>query len=63
MECNAGGIDRVLRVITGLVLLGLTVADIIGMWGWIGVIPLLTGIMGFCPLYTVLGISTCQVKN
>lgn len=63
MKSNAGSIDRGLRVIVGLVLVGLTVAGTIGVWGWIGVIPLVTGSIGFCPAYSIFGISTCPMKN
>ena len=63
MKANAGTIDRALRVIAGLVLVGLAVSGTIGMWGWIGVVPLVTGLIVFCPAYTILGISTCSMKN
>ena len=63
MKCNEGTIDRVLRVIVGLVLVGLTVTGTIGVWGWIGVVPVLTGLIGFCPAYTILGFSTCPMKK
>jgi Protein of unknown function (DUF2892) len=63
MKCNSGGIDRVLRVIIGLVLIGLAATGTVGVWGWIGVVPLLTGAVGFCPLYTVLGMNTCGTKS
>jgi hypothetical protein len=63
MKCNAGGIDRALRVIVGLVLIALTATGTVGMWGWIGVVPLVTGAIGFCPAYTLLGMNTCGVKN
>ncbi len=63
MKCNSGGIDRVLRVIVGLVLVGLAATGTVGMWGWIGVVPLLTGAIGFCPLYPLLGINTCSIKK
>ena len=63
MKSNAGTIDRVLRVVVGLVLVGLTLAGTIGVWGWIGVVPLLTGVIGFCPAYTILGMSTCPMKK
>ena len=56
--CNVGGIDRIARILVGLVLLGLTYSGIVGAWGWIGVVPLFTGIFSFCPLYTLLGINT-----
>jgi hypothetical protein len=63
MKPNEGSIDRALRVIAGIVLLALTYTGAIGMWGWIGVVPLLTGLIGWCPLYTVLGINTCPMKK
>ena len=62
MKTNVGGIDRILRIVIGLVLIALTLTGTIGVWGWIGVVPLLTAAMGFCPLYTVLGFSTCPLK-
>lgn len=63
MQANAGKLDRILRVIVGLVLLSLTVIGSQSMWGLVGLVPLLTGLMGFCPLYTVLGIKTCPVSS
>lgn len=60
---NVGGIDRIVRIIAGLALIGLTLSGTIGAWGWIGVVPLLTAAIGNCPLYSVLGFSTCPVKN
>jgi hypothetical protein len=63
MKTNEGTLDRALRVIAGIVLLALTYTGTIGMWGWIGVVPLLTGALGWCPLYTVLGFNTCPMKK
>lgn len=62
-KSNVGGIDRIARIVIGLVLIGLTLMGTIGAWGWIGVVPLLTAALGTCPLYTVLGFSTCPVKS
>ena len=59
MKTNEGTVDRALRVIAGLVLIGLALAGVIGPWGWIGVVPLLTGAVGICPLYAMLGLNTC----
>lgn len=65
MSKNVGAFDRVLRIVLGLALLGCVVAfnGNARWWGLIGVVPLLTGLVGACPLYSVLGISTCEVKK
>jgi hypothetical protein len=63
MKVNEGTIDRVLRVIAGLVLVTLAATGTIGVWGWIGVLPLVTGAVGFCPGYAIFGISSCPVKK
>ena len=63
MKTNVGGIDRILRTAIGLALIALTLTGTIGVWGWIGVVPLLTAALGFCPLYTVLGFSSCPMKK
>jgi len=63
MKINEGGLDRALRVIVGLALIGLTLAGQIGVWGWIGVLPLATGLIGWCPAYGLLGIKTCKVPE
>ena len=60
-ECNEHAFERVARVWFGLVLLGLMTTHTIGAWGWVGVVPLATGIVGHCPLYQVFGISTCPM--
>ncbi len=60
---NVGTIDRILRIVVGLALVGLTLAGTIGPWGWIGVVPLLTAAIGSCPLYTVLGFSSCATRR
>ena len=62
MKSNVGGIDRMLRIVLGLVLIGLTLSGTIGVWDWIGVVPLATGFISFCPLYPLLGINTCAKK-
>lgn len=59
MKANVGTIDRALRIVAGLVLIGLTLSGAIGVWGWIGVVPLATGIFRFCPAYMPFGLSTC----
>jgi Protein of unknown function (DUF2892) len=62
-KSNVGTIDRVLRIVLGLALIALTLTGSIGAWGWIGVLPLLTAALGSCPLYTLLGMSTCPLKG
>ncbi len=59
---NEGSLDRTLRVVVGLFLIGVAVTGR-GAWGYIGVVPLLTGLMGTCPLYSLLGINTCGLKQ
>jgi Protein of unknown function (DUF2892) len=63
MTSNVGGIDRILRIGAGVVLLGLAATGTVGAWGWIGVVPLLTGAIGFCPVYPLLGLNTCPMKK
>jgi len=59
MKQNVGGIDRAVRILVGAALIGGSLAGVIGIWGWIGVVPLLTGAVGWCPAYCPLGIKTC----
>ena len=63
MTVNEGTLDRALRVMAGLALIALTLTHVIGVWGWIGVVPLVAGAVGFCPLYAVLGIRTCPIRK
>ncbi|GAM05699.1 MULTISPECIES: DUF2892 domain-containing protein [Novosphingobium] len=58
-KANVGGIDRLLRIALGIVLIALVFVGPKTPWGWIGVIPLVTGFVRICPLYTLLGIRTC----
>ncbi len=62
MARNEGTIDRALRVIVGIVLIVMALRGMYTPWTWIGVVPLLTGLVGTCPLYSVLGVSTCKVR-
>ena len=63
MKTNEGTIDRAVRIIAGLILIALTATGTVGVWGWIGIMPLLTGAIGFCPAYSIFGISTCPMKK
>ena len=60
---NEGTIDRTLRVIAGAALVSLVFVGPETPWGWIGIVPLVTGLVGNCPVYSLLGISTCPVKR
>ena len=63
MKVNEGVLDRSLRVAAGVALIALSALGIIGPWGYIGVIPLVTGAVGLCPLYSMLGISSCPAPR
>lgn len=63
MKVNVGTIDRTLRIVAGVVLIALTFLGTIGAWGYIGVVPLLTGLLGVCPAYSLLGLNTCSLKK
>ena len=63
MKANVGTIDRTVRIVVGLLLIGLTLGGVIGMWGWIGLLPLASGIFRFCPAYGLLGIKTCKLRH
>jgi hypothetical protein len=62
MKFNVGGVDRILRIVIGLVFIALAATGTVGWWGWLGVIPLLTGVVRFCPLYSLVGMNTCPMK-
>jgi len=59
---NVGSIDKVLRVLVGVIALSLVFIGPQTAWGWVGVIPLMTGLVSFCPLYKVIGLKTCSTK-
>jgi Protein of unknown function (DUF2892) len=63
MKTNVGGIDRALRIVVGLVLVGLAATGTVGWWGWLGLLPLATGAVGGCPPYSILGINTCSMQS
>lgn len=62
MDRNEGNVDRTVRAVAGVALIGLTLGGVIGAWGWIGVVPLATAALGWCPLYSVFGINTCGMR-
>ena len=63
MKTNVGGIDRILRVIAGIILISLAATGTVGLWGYIGIVPLLTGLFRFCPAYAIAGLSSCPKEN
>lgn len=63
MKTNEGNIDRILRIIVGAALIAIVFVGPQTPWGWIGLVPLITGLVGFCPLYAILGINSCPVKS
>ncbi len=63
MTVNVGNIDRIVRIVGGLALIGLAITGTIGVWGYIGVVPLLTALFRVCPAYSLLGINTCGVAK
>lgn len=63
MKMNVGNIDRILRIVIGLVLIALAATSTVGVWGYIGIVPLLTGLFKFCPAYSLLGVNTCPMDK
>lgn len=63
MTRNVGSIDRGLRIVAGLLLLGLGAFGPLGWWGLIGLVPLTTGLMSSCPAYSLLGVNTCPAAR
>ena len=70
MTANVGSVDRILRIVVGLLLIAWATGILTSLvpsvtpsvWGWIGVVPLFTALVGFCPAYTLLGMNTCARK-
>ncbi len=63
MKTNIGSIDRVVRIIAGVTLIALAATGIISVWGYFGVVPLLTAFVRFCPAYLPFGINTCTAEK
>ena len=63
MKQNVGGIDRILRIAIGGVLIALAATGTVGWWGWLGLVPLATGLIGWCPPYALLGFNTCRARG
>lgn len=62
-QTNIGLIDKVARIVIGVLLIALALFGVIGWWGWLGIVPLATAFVRFCPLYALFGISTCPLKS
>lgn len=62
MTKNVGSVDRTVRILAGIVLIALAATGTVGWWGWLGIVPLATGLLGWCPPYSLLGINTCAVR-
>lgn len=62
MTKNVGSADRTIRIVAGLILIGLAATGTVGAWGWLGAVPLATGLIGWCPPYSLLGINTCGTR-
>ncbi len=63
MTKNVGRIDRAIRITVGLALMAAAATGAVGAWGYVGVVPLLTGLMGWCPPYALLGFNSCAIKG
>jgi hypothetical protein len=63
MKANVGGIDRIIRIGAGAVLVALATTGTVGWWGWLGLVLLATGLLGWCPPYAIFGFSTCKLKS
>ena len=63
MQANVGTPDRIIRIVAGLVLIGLAATGTIGLWGYIGIVPLATGLFRWCPAYKLLGMNTCPMHG
>jgi hypothetical protein len=60
MNKNIGTLDRTLRIVVGLALIALAATATVGVWGWVGGVPLATGLLGWCPAYSLFGVKTCK---
>jgi len=63
MTKNVGGVDRTIRIVAGLALIAAAATGAVGVWGYIGLVPLATGLMGWCPPYAILGFNTCSMNK
>lgn len=59
-KTNVGNLDRMLRILVGVVLVALAITGKIGLWGYIGIVPIITGLLRTCPAYSLLGVNSCK---
>lgn len=60
---NEHPVERIVRVLLGVALVGAAASQALGPWAYVGIVPIVTGALGNCPLYTVLGVSTCPARR
>ncbi|VAV97684.1 hypothetical protein MNBD_ALPHA01-1911 [hydrothermal vent metagenome] len=63
MKINVGGLDRFLRIVVGTLLIASALTGYFAPWGWIGVVPLVTALVGWCPAYSILGLNSCPLSK
>jgi len=63
MNKNVGGVDRILRVVVGLLLIALAATGTVGAWGYVGIVPIFTAAIGWCPAYLPFGFSSCKTRS
>ena len=63
MTRNVGTIDRAIRIVIGIALIAAAATGTIGLWGYVGIVPLATGLIGWCPPYAIFGINTCKTPS
>lgn len=63
MKVNVGTVDRIVRIVLGIALIAMAATGSIGAWGYIGIVPLATGLLRTCPAYSLLGLSTCPMEK
>jgi hypothetical protein len=63
MNKNVGGVDRILRVVVGLLLIALAATGTVGAWGYVGIVPIVTAAIGWCPAYLPFGFSSCKTRS
>ncbi len=63
MNTNIGSLDRQIRISSGVILIALVLSGVLGPWGWVGVVPIATGVFNICPFYSLIGVNSCNIKG